>query len=153
MTRVTVRTQNPSAQTGTSSAAPQSRVNAGSGSGYVTPTTLQDKDDDVVALTDAATIDITGPKHTLATTTGRTFTISHTGDCIIIDITLSATSVTFTFPATALCVYVLPGVSSVASGDNTMAVTATSGDRISIGIIKIGNDYRVTGINFGQQDA
>lgn len=129
------------------SEATQSEVNTGTATGvYVSPSTLQDKDDTAVALVDGATIDITGPKHTLATATGRTFTISHAGDCIIIDITLSATSATFTFPATALCTY-----AGTASGDNTLAVTgATSGDHIMIGIIKVGSNYRVTGINFGQ---
>ena len=129
------------------SEASQSQVNTGTATGvYVSPSTLQDRDDDVLALVDGATIDITGPKHTLSTSTGRTFTISHTGDCIIIDVTLSATSATFTFPATALCVF-----AGTASGDNTLAVTgATSGDHIMIGIIKSGSNYRVTGVNFGQ---
>ena len=129
------------------SEASQSQVNTGTATGvYVSPSTLQDRDDDVLALVDGATIDITGPKHTLSTSTGRTFTISHTGDCIIIDVTLSATSATFTFPDTALCVF-----AGTASGDNTLAVTgATSGVHIMIGIIKSGSNYRVTGVNFGQ---
>jgi hypothetical protein len=129
------------------SAATQSEVNTGTETAkYVSPATLQDRDDMAVALVDGATIDLTGPKHTLSTATGRTFTISHAGDCIIIDVTLSATSATFTFPATATCVY-----AGTASGDNTLAVTgATSGDHIMIGIIKVGSNYRVTGVNFGQ---
>lgn len=152
MTRVKVRTRNPSVQTenqstSTIDAAAQSEVNTGTETAkYVSPATLQDKDDTAVALVDGATIDITGPKHTLATALGRTFTISHAGDCIIIDITLSATSATFTFPATSLCTY-----AGTSSGDNTMAVTgATSGDHIMVGIIKVGSNYRVTGVNFGQ---
>ena len=128
-------------------AASQSEVNTGTATTvYVSPATLQDRDDTAVALVDGATIDLTGPKHTLSTATGRTFTISHTGDCIIIDITLSATSATFTFPAASTCVY-----AGTASGDNTLPVTgATSGDHIMIGIIKVGSNYRVTGVNFGQ---
>lgn len=129
------------------SAASQSQVNTGtSTTTYVSPSTLQDKDDTAVALTDASTIDITGPKHTLATATGRTFTISHLGDVGTIDILLSATSATFTFPATALCIF-----AGTSSGDNTLIVTgATSGDHIMVGWIKQGSDYRVTGVNFGQ---
>ena len=70
--------------------ASQSQVNTGTATGvYVSPSTLQDKDDTEVALVDGATIDITGPKHTLATATGRTFTNSHTGDNGVIEITLS----------------------------------------------------------------
>lgn len=150
MTRVTVGSLRPSVQTsnrGTASEASQEQMNTGTAQGvYASPKTIQDKDDTAVALTDAATIDITGPKHTLSTATGRTFTISHAGDCIIIDVTLSATSATFTFPAASLCTY-----AGTASGDNTLAVTgATSGDHIMIGIIKVGSNYRVTGVNFGQ---
>lgn len=151
MTRVTVRTRNPSVQTanpGASSidAATQSDVNTGTGTGYVIPSTLQDKDDTAVALTDGATIDITGPKHTLATATGRTFTISHAGDDIVLAITLSATSATFTFPATALCV-----ADGTASGDNTLVITgATSGDKHVVAIIKVGSAYYVASKNVGQ---
>lgn len=128
-------------------AASQSETNAGTATGvYVSPATLNDLDNDVVALVDGATIDLTGPKHTLATATGRTFTISHAGDVIVLEITLSATSATFTFPATALCSY-----GGTASGDNTLPVTgATSGDLISIAILKVGSNYRVAAVNFGQ---
>ena len=88
-----------------STAATQSEVNTGTATTvYVNPATLQDRNDTAVALTDQATIDITGPKHTLATASSRTFTISHAGDDMIIEVTLSSTSATFTFPATALCV-------------------------------------------------
>ena len=84
-------------------AATQSEVNTGTATSvYVSPSTLQDRDDTAVALTDAATIDITGPKHTLSCSLGRTFTISHAGDDIVLVITLSATSATFTFPAAFL---------------------------------------------------
>jgi len=129
-------------------AATQSEVNTGTETAkYVSPATLQDSDDTAVALVDGATIDLTGPKHTLSTATSRTFTISHVGDGIVLEITLSATSATFTFPgAGTLCWF-----SGSGSGDNTLPVTgATSGDKIMIGIIKIGSNYRVTGVNFGQ---
>lgn len=151
MTRVTVGTRNPSVQTenrGSSSidAASQAAVNAGTGSGYVQPSTLQDKDDDAVSLTDAATIAITGPKHTLSTAVSRTFTISHAGDDIVLIITLAATSATFTFPATALCV-----ADGTASGDNTLVITgATSGDKHVVAIIKVGSAYYVASKNTGQ---
>jgi len=131
----------------TISAASQSEVNTGTDTAkYISPSTLQDRDDTSSALTDAASIAITGPKHTLSTSSSRTFTISHTGDCMIIDVTLSATSVTFTFPSGTLCIY-----AGTASGDNTMPISgATSGDHIMIGIVKVGSNYRATGINFGQ---
>lgn len=152
MTRVTVGTRNPSVQTenrGSSSvsAATQSEVNTGtSTTPYVSPSTLQDKDDTAVALVDGATIDITGPKHTLSTALGRTFTISHAGDDIILVITLTATSGTFTFPAAALCV-----ADGTASGDNTLVITgATSGDKHVVAIIKVGSGYYVASKNVGQ---
>ena len=127
--------------------ASQSQVNTGTATGvYVSPSTLQDKDDMVVALVDGATIDITGPKHTLATALGRTFTISHAGDDIVLVITLSATSATFTFPAAALCV-----ADGTASGDNTLVITgATSGDKHVVAIIKVGSAYYVASKNVGQ---
>lgn len=129
------------------SAATQSEVNAGTETAkYISPATLQDRDDTSVALTDAATIDITGPKHTLATATGRTFTISHAGDDIVLVITLSVTSATFTFPATALCV-----ADGTASGDNTLVITGgVSGDKHVVAIIKVGSSYHVASKNFGQ---
>jgi hypothetical protein len=98
------------------------------------------------ALVDGATIDLTGSKHTLATALGRTFTVSFTGDFIEIDITLSATSATFTFPAGYLCSF-----AGTASGDNTLVITgATSGDLISVAIKKNGSQYLVAAANFGQ---
>lgn len=98
------------------------------------------------ALVDAATIDLTATKHTLSTSIGRTFTISYTGDDITLIITLSATSATFTFPATTLCV-----ANGTANGDNTMAFTGgASGDKLVIAIKKIGSDYYAVGKNFGQ---
>lgn len=130
-----------------STAATQSEVNTGTATTvYVNPSTLQDRDDTAVVLTDAATIDITGPKHTLSTSSSRTFTISHVGDDIILVITLSATSATFTFPATSLCV-----ADGTASGDNTLVITgAVSGDKHVVAIVKVGSSYHVASKNFGQ---
>ena len=150
MTRVTVGSLRPSVQTsnrGTASEASQEQMNTGTAQGvYASPKTIQDKDDTAVALTDTATIDITGPKHTLSTATGRTFTISHAGDDIVLVITLSATSATYTFPATALCV-----ADGTASGDNTLVITgATSGDKHVVAIIKVGSGYYVASKNVGQ---
>lgn len=151
--RVRVGTRNPSVQTENRAAgatideASQAQVNTGTATGvYVSPSTLQDRDDTAVVLTDGATIDITGPKHTLSTALGRTFTISHTGDDIVLVITLSATSGTFTFPATALCV-----ADGTASGDNTLVITgAVSGDKHVVAIIKVGSSYFVASKNVGQ---
>lgn len=131
----------------TISAATQSQVNTGMATGvYVSPATLQDKDDTAVALVDGATIDITGPKHTLATATGRTFTISHAGDDIILVITLSATSATFTFPAGSSCV----ADGGSATGTSLTITGATSGDRHVVAIIKVGSSYFVASKNVGQ---
>lgn len=152
MTLVKVGTRRPSVQTenrgaASVSAATQSEMNTGTaGTVYATPATIQDKDDTAVALTDAATIDISGPKHTLTTATGRTFTISHAGDDIVLVITLSATSATFTFPSGTLCV-----ADGTASGDNTLVITgATSGDKHLVAIIKVGSSYFVASKNSGQ---
>ena len=147
MTRVTVRTRNPSVQTenpGSSvSAATQSEVNAGTATSvYVSPATLQDRDDTAVALTDAATIDITGPKHTLTTANGRTFTISFLGDGGLIEITLNAASATFTFPSG------WKGISeSQSSGNNTVSLSGTSGDVYLLVWIKVGSNYTVAAKN------
>lgn len=125
------------ANLGGTTVATQAETNTGSvANKYVSPATLQSKDDDAVALTDAATIDITGPKHTLTTASSRTFTISHVGDDIIIEVTLNATSATFTFPNGTKC-----WSQGTASGDNTMSLSGTSGDRYIVGIWKIGSNY------------
>jgi len=100
----------------------------------------------VTALVDAATIDLSGPVHTLATSSAtRTFTISYTGDDIVLEITLSATASTLTFPVASLCI----SEASV-SGDNTCALSGTSGDVYMIAIKKVGSNYRVVCKNFGQ---
>lgn len=98
-----------------------------------------------VVLTDAATIDITAIKHTLTTSSSRTFTISYTGDDTSIEITLNATSATQTFPAGSLCV-----TEGAASGDNTCPMSGVSGDKYIIAIKKIGSVYYVVCKNFGQ---
>lgn len=98
------------------------------------------------ALVDAASMDLTAIKHTLASSSAtRTFTISYTGDDITLEVTLSATSATYTFPATSLCVS-----EGVASGDNILALAGVSGDKYIIAIKKIGSAYYVVSKNFGQ---
>lgn len=98
------------------------------------------------AITDAATMDLTAIKHTLTTSSAtRTFTISYTGDDITLIVTLNATSSTFTFPATSLCVS-----EGTASGDNTLALSGVSGDKYVIAIKKVGSAYYVVSKNFGQ---
>lgn len=105
-----------------------------------------DKLNAAVVLVDGASIDITATKHALATSSAtRTFTISHTGDDSTIEVTLSAVSSTFTFPAAALCVS-----EGVASGNNILALAGASGDKYIIGIKKIGSAYYVVCKNFGQ---
>lgn len=98
------------------------------------------------ALVDAASMDLTAIKHTLATSSAtRTFTISYTGDDITLEVTLSATSSVFTFPATTLCVS-----DGLASGDNTLPLAGVSGDKYIIAIKKVGSAYYVVSKNFGQ---
>lgn len=98
------------------------------------------------ALTDSATIDITGSKHTLTSDEAAiTFTISSPSDDITLELTLNATSATHTFPATALCVS-----EGTASGDNTLSLSGVSGDKYIIGIKRVGVNYYVASKNFGQ---
>lgn len=98
------------------------------------------------ALVDAASMDLTAAKHTLASSSAtRTFTISYTGDDITLEVTLTNTAATYTFPATALCVS-----EGTASGDNTLSLSGVSGDKYIIGIKKIGSAYYVASKNFGQ---
>lgn len=106
----------------------------------------QDLVNAAVAITDAASMDLTAIKHTLTTSSAtRTFTISYTGDDISLEITLNATASTLTFPATSLCVS-----EGVATGDNTCPLAGASGDIYMIAIKKIGSNYRVVCKNFGQ---
>jgi len=99
-----------------------------------------------VALVDASTMDLTATKQTLSSSSAtRTFTISFTGDDITLEVTLSAASAVYTFPATSLCVS-----EGVASGDNTLTLSGVSGDKYIIGIKKIGNNYYIVAKNFGQ---
>lgn len=98
-----------------------------------------------VVLTDGATIDLTAIKHTLTTASSRTFTISYGGDDIIIEVTLSATTATQTFPATALCIS-----EGVPTGDNQLSMSGVSGDKYLIAIKKIGSAYYVVCKRFAQ---
>jgi hypothetical protein len=98
------------------------------------------------SLTDASTIDLTATKHTLATSSAtRTFTISYTGDDIVIEVTLSASTATYTFPATSLCIS-----EGTPTGNNTMVLNGVSGDKYIIVSKKIGSNYYVVAKNFGQ---
>lgn len=105
-----------------------------------------DKVNAAVAITDAATVDLTAIKHTLATSNAtKTVTISYTGDDITLELMLNTVSSIFTFPASALCVS-----EGVASGNNTAGLSGVSGDKYIIGIKKIGSAYYVACKNFGQ---
>lgn len=99
------------------------------------------------ALTDGASIDITGAKHTLTTDEATiTFSQSFTGDFTNIDVTFNTTAATWTFPAGSLCV-----IEGAASGNNTATVAAVSGDKIVISIWFVAaSTYRVVVKNFGQ---
>ncbi len=97
-------------------------------------------------LVDQSTIDISTTKNTLTTSSNtRTFTISYTGDIIRMWVILNATSSTFTFPATALCVS-----EGIASGDNTCGLSGISGDKYYFEVIKEGSNYTVLAKNLGQ---
>lgn len=99
------------------------------------------------ALTDGASITITGPKHTLTTDEATiTFSDSYTGDFTNIDVTFNTTAATWTFPAGSLCV-----VEGSASGNTTATVSGVSGDKIVISIWFVSSGvYRVVIKNFGQ---
>jgi hypothetical protein len=111
----------------------------------VTALKVKNRDAASSVLTDAASIDITSDKHTLTTALGRTFTISFTGDDIVIEVTLNATSAIQTFPAGALCIS-----EGVPTGDNTCPMLGASGDKYIIAIKKIGSVYYVVCKNFEQ---
>lgn len=97
-------------------------------------------------LVNAATMDLAGPKYTLASSSAtRTFTISYSGDDITLVVTLSATDAVYTFPTGSLCVS-----EGIASGDNTLTLSGVSGDKYVIGIKKVGSAYYVVSKNFGQ---
>lgn len=99
------------------------------------------------ALTDGASITITGTKHTLTTDEATiTFSQSYTGDFSNIDVTFNTTSSTWTFPAGSLCSF-----NGLASGNNTATISGVSGDKIVISIwfVSSGN-YRIAIKNFGQ---
>lgn len=132
---------------GGTTVASQSETNAGSNdTKVVTPLKLKNLDQDTVALSDSSTIDITGPKHTLTSSSAtRTFTISFVGDFMFITVTLNATSATYTFPVSCLC-----KSDGFASGDNTLPLAGVSGDKYDIGIIKNGIGYSVYAQNMGQ---
>jgi hypothetical protein len=99
-----------------------------------------------VALVDGAAVTLTSINHTLASSQATiTFTITYTGDDITLIVTLTGTSATYTFPAGSLCVS-----DGAESGDNTLAISGTSGDKYVIAIKKVGSVYYVVGKNFGQ---
>ena len=117
-------------------------------SGTAVTVTVNDSSNTVasVALTDGATIDLTSTKLSLATSRSAiTFTRSFLGDDIILEITLTGTALTLTFPSGYLCVS-----EGTASGDNTCSLSGTSGDKYVLAIIKIGSNNYVSCKNMGQ---
>lgn len=111
-----------------------------------TAETVKNRDGAVTALTPGSSVAISSDKCTLATSAATvTFSITHTGDDMQVNVTLSATSATYTFPSGSLCV-----VNGIASGDNTAGITGVSGDLHVICIRKMGSTYQVVIKNFGQ---
>lgn len=99
-----------------------------------------------VSLTDGAAIEINTLKHTLTTDEATiTFTDTYVGDFVDAEITLNTTSSTWTFPSGSLCVY-----NGTPSGDNTMVVTGTSGDKIMLSRQLMGSNKYYIAVNFGQ---
>jgi hypothetical protein len=127
--------------------ATQAETNTGTDDArIVTPLKVKNLDPSLVALVDGATIDITGPKHSLTTSSSRTFTISHLGDEGSVLVTKStAALLTFTFPATALC-----RSDGAPTGNNTFPLSGASGDKFMISYKKMGSEYLVACANFEQ---
>lgn len=101
---------------------------------------------DSIVLTDAAIIDLTANNQTLTSSNStRTFIISYLGDDLTIEVILNNTVADYTFPETSLCVS-----EGIATGNNILPLSGTSGDRYIIAIKKIGTIYYVVGKNFGQ---
>lgn len=114
--------------------------------GWLNLDDLIESSNSVVALTDSSTIDITGNINTLTSSSAtRTFTISSNSDDITLEVTLNTTDAVYTFPSGSLCVS-----EGTASGDNTLTLSGTSGDKYIIGIKRIGSIYYVASKNFGQ---
>lgn len=98
------------------------------------------------SLTDGGSITLTTLKHTLTTDEATiTFTDSYGGDFLGIEITFNTTTSTWTFPANSLCLF-----NGVASENNTMVVTGTSGDKIILSRWKVGSNYYYAAANFKQ---
>lgn len=132
--------------TASPSEATQAQMSAGTATGvYASPKLANDYNPTEVALVDGATIDLTGPEHTLTTATGRTFTVSALAKYISLDIILNSASETFTFPAGSKCNF-----AGTASGNNTLTLSGTSGDLYTIGLKKKSSGYLVVAQNMGQ---
>lgn len=97
-------------------------------------------------LTDGASVTITGPLHSLATDEATiTFTISYVGPYTTTVITLTGTTATYTFAAGSLCMF-----NGTPTGDNTVTITGTTGDKYVMVTQKIGSIFYVAVANFGQ---
>lgn len=92
------------------------------------------------AISDGASITVTGTKHTWTTTqTAVTVSISSTADYDIVYLTANTTGLVLTFPAGALC-----KLNGAETNSNTATLIPTSGDTYVIGIGNIdGTNYRV----------
>ncbi len=103
------------------------------------------------ALVDGAAIALTAKKHTLTTDEALiTFTDSYTGDSLDVEVTFSTTVAAWTFPAASLCRFVTAAGVVTTSGDNTMAVTGTSGDKVILKRWLCGSNKYYEAINWGQ---
>lgn len=98
------------------------------------------------SLSDGGSITITTLKHTLTTTQATiTFTDSYTGDFTDIEVTFNTTSSTWTFPSSSLCIF-----NGTATGNNVMAVTGASGDKILLSRVTFGSNKYYLAVNMGQ---
>jgi hypothetical protein len=103
------------------------------------------------ALVDGAAITLSAKKHTLTTDEALvTFTDTYTGDSLDVEVTFSTTVSAWTFPANSLCKFITAAGVTTVSGDNTMAVTGTSGDKIILRRWLCGANKYYTAENFGQ---
>lgn len=100
----------------------------------------------ITTLEDTAIIDLSSDYSTLTSSSAtRQFTISYLGNDMTLEVILNTTNALYTFPGNSLAVS-----EGVASNNNVLSLSGSSGDHYIIGIKLINGTYYVVGKNFGQ---